>query len=195
MPKVSEAHRAARRDEILDAAQSVFAHTGYRGTSMAVIIKESGLSAGAIYGYFEGKRELFRAVVERTLQERTARLDIRDPAALRAPGELVRAILDSLRGQPVLSLAPQIWAEAAVEPEIREIVGKVFERLGELLRPELAAWAGAEPGRVDGDPQEWAQRVAPVVMSAVTGFILQRTVVTGFDEEAYLAALLDAYRS
>src|SRR5919112_3934744 len=70
MRKVRDAHRAARREEILDAAQRVFARKGYRGSSITGIIDESGLSAGAIYSYFESKHELFHAVVERTLAVR-----------------------------------------------------------------------------------------------------------------------------
>jgi TetR/AcrR family transcriptional regulator, transcriptional repressor of aconitase len=193
MPKVSEAHRAARRDEILDAAQRVFARRGYRGSSMATIIDESGLSAGAIYGYFDGKQELFRAVVERTFAERASELEPQDGDRPRSPGELIRAVLLSLRGHPMLKMAPQIWGEAAVEPEIRTVVSTVFERLGESVRAELTAWAQAQPGRVEGDPAGWAARVAPVVISAIQGFILQRVIVSSFDEDAYLSAVTVAF--
>ena len=50
MPKVSEQHREARRDQIVDAALRCFSRKGFQRTSMADIIAESGLSAGAIYG-------------------------------------------------------------------------------------------------------------------------------------------------
>ncbi|BDZ63759.1 TetR/AcrR family transcriptional regulator [Agromyces mangrovi Wang et al. 2018] len=70
MPKVTEAYREARRDEIAAAALRCFARKGYGGTSMADIIAESGLSAGAIYGHYAGKRELFVAVTERVLSAR-----------------------------------------------------------------------------------------------------------------------------
>src|SRR5918998_5172346 len=117
MPKVTDAHRAARRDEILDAAQRVFARKGYRGSSITAIIDESGLSAGAIYSYFESKHELFHAVVERTLAMRTLQIATDAGEQSRSPGELIRSVLVSMQGQPILTMAPQIWAEAAVEPE------------------------------------------------------------------------------
>lgn len=197
MPKVTDAHRAARRDEILDAAQRVFARKGYRGSSIAAIIDESGLSAGAIYSYFESKQELFHAVVERTLAVRTSQIaaDAADAGEQpRSPGELIRSVLVSMRGQPISTMAPQIWAEAAVEPETRKVVARVYEQLGRMLCAELTAWASGNPARVDGDPEAWAARVTPVLISVVPGFMAQRMTMSDFDEDAYLNALVDAFR-
>ena len=194
MPKVTDAHRAARRDEILDAAQRVFARKGYRGSSIAAIINESGLSAGAIYSYFEGKQELFHAVVERTLAVRTSQIAADAGERPRSPGELIRSVLVSMRGQPISTMAPQIWAEAAVEPETRKVVARVYDQLGRMLCAELTAWASANPARVDGDPGAWAARVTPVLISVVPGFMAQRMTMSDFDEDAYLSALVDAFR-
>ena len=55
MPKVSEEYRTARRSEIARAALRCFARKGFDATSMADIIAESGLSAGAIYGHYKSK--------------------------------------------------------------------------------------------------------------------------------------------
>ena len=194
MPKVTDAHRAARRDEILDAAQRVFARKGYRGSSITAIIDESGLSAGAIYSYFEGKQELFHAVVERTLAVRTSQIAAGAGEQPRSAGELIRSVLVSMRGQPISTMAPQIWAEAAVEPETRKVVARVYEQLGRMLCAELTAWASGNPARVDGDPEAWAARVTPVVISVVPGFMAQRMTMSDFDEDAYLDALVDAFR-
>lgn len=194
MPKVTDAHRAARRDEILDAAQRVFARKGYRGSSITAIIDESGLSAGAIYSYFEGKQELFHAVVERTLAVRTSQIAAGAGEQPRSAGELIRSVLVSMRGQPISTMAPQIWAEAAVEPETRKVVARVYEQLGRMLCAELTAWASGNPARVDGDPEAWAARVTPVLISVVPGFMAQRMTMNNFDEDAYLNALVDAFR-
>lgn len=194
MPKVTDAHRAARRDEILDAAQRVFARKGYRGSSITAIIDESGLSAGAIYSYFEGKQELFHAVVERTLAVRTSQIAAGAGEQPRSAGELIRSVLVSMRGQPISTMAPQIWAEAAVEPETRKVVARVYEQLGRMLCAELTAWASGNPARVDGDPEAWAARVTPVLISVVPGFMAQRMTMSDFDEDAYLNALVDAFR-
>lgn len=193
MPRVTEAHREARRDEILSAAQRVFARSGYRGASIPMIIEESGLSAGAIYSYFDGKDVLFRAVVERTLDLKSSQISPAPDAAPRSPGELMRTVLEGMQGQPILTIAPQIWAEAAVEPEIRTVLAEVFERMRTTLRTELTAWAAAHPGPAGSDPQAWAAQVTPVLFSAIPGFILQRLTLDDFDEQAYLDALVSTY--
>ena len=66
MPKVSEEHKQARREEILEAAQRVFARHGYEGATVARLEEETGLSRGAIFSYFESKDALFVAVVARS---------------------------------------------------------------------------------------------------------------------------------
>src|SRR5688500_7739550 len=75
MPKVSDAHREARREEIIAAALRAFTAKGFSRTSMADIIAESGLSVGAIYGHFAGKRELVAACAAEVLGRRRAELD------------------------------------------------------------------------------------------------------------------------
>ena len=62
MPKVTEEHRLAKHDEILDAALRAFSRKGFQATSMAEIIAESGMSAGAIYRYFASKADIVRGV-------------------------------------------------------------------------------------------------------------------------------------
>ena len=58
-----------RRKEILDAALQCFSMKGYHETIIDDIVRVSGLTKGAIYWYFKGKRELFIAVIEQHLQE------------------------------------------------------------------------------------------------------------------------------
>ena len=62
------------REQLLDAAARVFARKGYAGTKIQDIVREAGLSTGAVYGRFGSKDDLLReAVVRRTA--RGARLD------------------------------------------------------------------------------------------------------------------------
>jgi len=58
-----------RRKEILDAALRCFSTKGYHDTRVDDIVRESGLTKGAIYWYYKGKRELFIALIEQHLQE------------------------------------------------------------------------------------------------------------------------------
>jgi len=193
MPKVTEAHRTARRDEIIGAALRCFSEKGYQRTSMADVIDESGLSAGAIYGYFAGKQELFAAVAGRVLEARQGELRAqRAHGEPLSPGQVMATLIDGMRREPFGHVIVQLWAEAAIDPEIGELVQAVLMRVRETVRQRLVEWASAEPGRVDGDPEEWATRVTPVVVGVAPGFMIQRAILPGFDEEAFLAALPEA---
>src|SRR4051812_23729555 len=81
MPRVSEAHLAARRLQILDAARACFRRNGFHMTSMQDVIAEAGLSVGAVYRYFRSKNELIAAIAEQYSGEISAALGelIADP--------------------------------------------------------------------------------------------------------------------
>ena len=66
MPKVSEEHKDARREQILAGAQRAFARHGYEGATVVRLEEETGLSRGAIFSYFENKEALFVALVLRS---------------------------------------------------------------------------------------------------------------------------------
>ena len=57
--------RDARRELILDVAQSVFLEEGFANASMSVIAARLGGSKGTLYNYFKSKDDLFNAYVER----------------------------------------------------------------------------------------------------------------------------------
>jgi AcrR family transcriptional regulator len=53
------------RARLLAAAAAVFARNGYAGTKVMDIVREAGLSAGALYGRFSSKNDLLREAVVR----------------------------------------------------------------------------------------------------------------------------------
>lgn len=55
--------RDLRRLALLEAAEAVFAEHGYQGAKTAEIAARAGYSAGSLYNSFEGKEDLFRAVL------------------------------------------------------------------------------------------------------------------------------------
>jgi AcrR family transcriptional regulator len=71
----------ARRDELLDVAQRLFARNGYDGTSVNQIITELGVSKGAFYHYFDSKEDLIEALACRFARATAAQADelLRDP--------------------------------------------------------------------------------------------------------------------
>src|ERR1700728_4109421 len=63
MPKISPERREERREHILQAARLCLQEHGLEAVSMEMIIARSGLSTGAVYGYFKGKDEIINAAV------------------------------------------------------------------------------------------------------------------------------------
>jgi AcrR family transcriptional regulator len=88
--KVRAAKAALYRQLVLEAAERVFARSGYDDSKMDEIAAESGLSVQTVYGVFAGKAEIFRAIHEagdRALLDRAveAARGLEEPlAALRA---------------------------------------------------------------------------------------------------------------
>jgi AcrR family transcriptional regulator len=72
MPRVSQDHLAARREEILTGARACFARHGYEGATVRRLEDEIGLSRGAIFHHFRDKESLFLAVAEDDAAEMAA---------------------------------------------------------------------------------------------------------------------------
>jgi TetR/AcrR family transcriptional regulator len=65
----AKAHiRQANEALILQAAERVFAGAGFAGATMAAIAEASGLPKANLHYYFGSKKELYRAVLDRTLR-------------------------------------------------------------------------------------------------------------------------------
>jgi len=64
---------ALRGDHLgaLAAARRLFAAQGYAGTSLDAIAAEAGVTKGALYHHFDGKRDVFRAVYAAEQERRT----------------------------------------------------------------------------------------------------------------------------
>ena len=84
MPKISAAQEQQRREQILAAAMTCFARQGYHATSMDDVVRESGLSVGAIYSYFASKEDLFLALAEARSEQTLAYMN----ALFRSPGSI-----------------------------------------------------------------------------------------------------------
>jgi AcrR family transcriptional regulator len=174
VPKVSDAHLAARRRQILDAAGACFARDGFHRTSMQDIVRESGISAGLVYRYFTGKDDVIAAIVDEwhdqrqvfatgTLEQRTA------------------AYLDYLRevGRPGTAgrnrLGVQIWAEAVRNERIRDLSRRNVDDPRRAVAEAL------------GSPDD--DGLARVLIAIYQGLVLQTTWDETLDNEAYVRAV------
>lgn len=58
----------ARRREVVATAAELFAERGYDGTSMSELTAATGLAAGGLYHYIEGKDDLLIAICDELLE-------------------------------------------------------------------------------------------------------------------------------
>jgi len=65
VPKISEAARADRIEQILGGARRCFARYGYEGATVVRLEHEIGLSRGAIFNWFPKKEDIFLELATR----------------------------------------------------------------------------------------------------------------------------------
>jgi AcrR family transcriptional regulator len=192
MPKVTLEHRTARRDQIVSAARRCVIEQGFHKTTMADVIRESGLSAGAVYGYFKSKDEIVSAIADQALstidQLFEGILATEQPltplAALEATLEHVVRIAEQPGGD-VTRVALQAWAEAMHNESIAGIAKSKYT----LLRRHFVAVA--KRAQADGtvDPDTDPEYIAQVLFGLVPGFVLQRLLLGDVTPKTFTAGL------
>src|SRR4051812_12828631 len=118
MPKVSEQHAAARRRQIVEAANRCFAREGFHRTTMQDIFREAELSPGAVYTYFFGKEDLIRAIADEGLSLARRMFAEAGGATLDEVFAQIMDVFDALDEDKALGIRTsiQLWAEALRDP-------------------------------------------------------------------------------
>ncbi len=195
MPKVSQAHRDARRQQILTAATRCVAREGFHRTTMADVIGEAGLSAGAVYGYFKSKTELIRAIADSALGPAADRLE----ELAQAEGPLPMAtVLEEFVGSALSAygdsspqIAVQVWAEAARDPQVAAMASERIRDLQQVMARLVRRWQDDHTLGPEGDPDQMAQ----VLVGLLPGYILQRLLDAHVAPESYLAGAMALFDS
>lgn len=82
-------------DRLIRAAESVFAESGYEGSTVAVIAQRAGVSTGNVYRYFDSKDALFQAVISDEFADTFKRLLHRRVSALFDAADLTKLPRDA----------------------------------------------------------------------------------------------------
>ena len=123
MPKITDAQKETRRQQILDAALRCFSRDGFHGTTTADIVRESGLSQGALYLYFATKDDIVVALADDRHQGdaflNAMAQSEQDPVeGLALLLELHGESLDDPRRADLRRVGIQGWAEALRNPTV-----------------------------------------------------------------------------
>jgi AcrR family transcriptional regulator len=137
-----EESKANTRERLLAAARTVFARSGFHGASVEEIASEAGFSTGALYSNFDGKEDLFLAVMDRAIDEHSreisAAVAARSSVTARATGGARQWMRMIEREPEVLLLFVEFWAYGVRDPQVRSQVAAQFARIRELLTRLIA---------------------------------------------------------
>ena len=177
--------KAARPQEILEAALGVFAEKGFARTRMEDIARQAGVTKGTIYLYFENKEAVFRSLIRESIGDALGQI-VGQVAAFQGPSaDLLRMALTAI-GHFVLTsdrvvLPKIVIAESGAFPEMvrfyrSEIIDKGLGVLTQVIQ------RGIDRGEFRNVPAEHVARlcIAPLLLSA-----FWRTTFAQFDAKPY----------
>lgn len=157
---------AARRQQILDAAERVFAAKGYRGATTREIAAAADVSEGTLYNYFADKRALFLGL----MRSRADSL-VEGIAVVQAEG-IEDAVVQILANQFTRMRTHRQFRlflqEARLDPElhralVQEILPRISQEVERLMQTLMNAGVMR---RVDPEIANWT------LMAAVVGLAL-----------------------
>ena len=108
-PPPSARKPSENRAKLVAAARALFARQGYADTGTEQIVREAGITRGALYYQFEDKRDLFRAVC----------VDVMEGVVGRLWSETMGG---STREEDELVVGSRLLLQYYSEPEIRRIL-------------------------------------------------------------------------
>lgn len=191
--KRTQAERSeATREALIEAARSLFAERGYAGVGTEEIVRAAGVTRGALYHHFGGKRDLFEAVYERVEAELAQRIasgaldaDAAAPLeAMRAGAEMFLQACTEPEAQRIALLdGPSVlgwdrWREIAAEHGLGLIEGTLQAAVDAGAIPEqpVRPLAHLLMGALDEAAMLVARAEDPEAMRAEVGHTLDRLI-------------------
>ena len=176
MPRITHQRAERQRHRIIEAASRCFAERGFHNTTMRDVFERSGLTAGAVYGYFAGKRDIIVAVVEarhaveRELLAAAERAD--DPVARFVDGYFEAFLMED--STELRRLTIEFWAQLLGDKGLAQLGREGLTALADATRL-LAEAQSRRLVRNDVDPATLTR----LVLAALNGLLLQSSWQTG----------------
>lgn len=133
--------RADKRRAITNAARAVFGREGYARASIDAIATEAGVSTRTVYNHFEGKKQLFSAVLHASATR------VADGFVADVERRLTGADLEG----DLVALGRALAALRGDSPEHFGMVGRIEAEAPHFPPETVAAWQQAGPLRVLGE--------------------------------------------
>jgi AcrR family transcriptional regulator len=133
-PRYSRLAPGQRRDQILDAANALFAQRAYDEVSIEDIARAAGVTRGLVHHYFGGRKDVYIGLLERLGNQREH--ELRPPVGRSARarlGDTVSRWLDWTESNRTIYLATIARGEDIADPDIRDVVADLVRRAVALL--------------------------------------------------------------
>ncbi|MEU0088131.1 TetR/AcrR family transcriptional regulator [Streptomyces sp. NPDC006274] len=188
MARVSQEHLDARRRQILDGAARCVSRNGFHATSMQDILRESGLSAGAVYRYFRSKEELIAAIADeafgsiRSAFEEAARTTPPPTPDVLLGRVLRRMLIEEVPGgdrQAFARLIVQVWTETLRNERLAAVLDDGYGRMRGAWADLVRAYRSSGQMEADVDPDH----VARTLIATAQGFIAQQALFGNVEVE------------
>lgn len=185
MPRLTDATKAARRAQIIEAAISCFLEKGYTNTSMSDIIKASGLSSGSIYSHFSGKEDILISAINERLNSVKELYDTFPGGA--GPQDILEIIYTNLLVNENFTAMLRIRLESLHAPEIARATADIMPLLQGIIVKTLTPWAAEQlsvlheinPDSAQRTPEQealiadYARDTADAFMMVFQGYMLR----------------------
>jgi AcrR family transcriptional regulator len=120
---------ATRRDQILDAANALFAERGYDEVTIGDVAKAAGVARGLVHHYFGGRKEVYLGLLERLAAGREERMHQPVGRSARARVEdTVSRWLTWTEANRTIYLGTIAPGEDIADPDVRRVVGDLVRR-------------------------------------------------------------------
>ena len=145
-PRFHRLDPGQRRDQILDAANALFAERAYDEVSIEDIASSAGVSRGLVHHYFGGRKEVYIGLLERlgTLREEQLPPPVGRSARARVADDVSRW-LDWTEANRTVWLATIAPGEDIVDPDVRRVVADLVRRAVALVAARHADIAQDSP--------------------------------------------------
>jgi len=113
-PKTQAERTAETRTRLIEAAEKIFARDGFQAAKLEEIASEAGYTRGALYANFEGKEELFIALIGHETERRMAAAQ-RVVSNLTSQSSSQTARYQALKAGYLRSMTNQTWNVLFIE--------------------------------------------------------------------------------
>ncbi len=145
-PKFSRLAPAQRREQILEAANALFAERGYDEVSVEDIASSAGVARGLVHHYFGGRKQVYIALLERLGAVREQQLPPPVGRSARARvADNVSRWLDWTEQNRTIWLATLGRGEDIADADIRHVVTELVRRAVAIVAAHHADIANDTP--------------------------------------------------